>query len=174
MTQEAYHIHTGRKKRELFWLPFLSQKQASKHIALPSYWVASRRGRRRKAVQGYLVPVGLAEDWVPFTEERSAATVTFVNLLGVVLSSSHCWWQRRILFSYLLEIPEMEEKLRERKSRKWEQQEEGTAGAAAAAATEEEEEEEWRSGVVAVEAQKQKKGSEKSVILVLWYRAPPP
>lgn len=70
-------------------------------------------------------------------------------------------------------LPEMEEKLRERKSRKWEQQEEGTAGAAAAAATEEEEEE-WRSGVVAVVAQKQKKGSEKSVILVLWYRAPPP
>jgi hypothetical protein len=62
MTQEAYHKHTGRKKRDFFCLPFLSQKQASKHIALPYYSVASRRGRRRKAVQGYLVPVGLAED----------------------------------------------------------------------------------------------------------------
>jgi hypothetical protein len=107
MTQEVYHIHTGRKKREFFAYPFFPRsKQASKHIAVPYYWVASRRGRRRKAVQGYLVPVGLAEDWAPFMEERSAATVTFVNLLGVVLSSSHCWWQRWILFSYLLEIPE--------------------------------------------------------------------
>ncbi len=98
--------HTHRKKEERFFLPTLSFPEASKHITVPYYWVASRRGRRRKAVQGYLVPVGLAEDWAPFMEERSAATVTFVNLLGVVLSSSHCWWQRWILFSYLLEIPE--------------------------------------------------------------------
>jgi hypothetical protein len=107
MAQEVITYTQEDRRENFFAYPFFPRsKQASKHIALPYYWVASRRGRRRKAVQGYLVPVGLAEDWAPFMEERSAATVTFVNLLGVVLSSSHCWWQRWILFSYLLEIPE--------------------------------------------------------------------
>jgi len=37
----------------------------------------------KKVAQGYLIPVGITDDWPPYMEDRSAETVAFVNLLAV-------------------------------------------------------------------------------------------
>jgi hypothetical protein len=48
MTQEAYHIQTGKKKREVFCLPFLSQKQASEQAHSTTLLLSCIKERKKK------------------------------------------------------------------------------------------------------------------------------